>query len=170
MHSQIYSVANHSSPLSLKNDSNCFHLPPFNIAFPEHLLNSEDSTNTEAGDESPLQFPRVLSPMTSSSSCASPSPVPQQSSNISSLKSSTLNWSHQFINFSNSFPNLIVKKRPRSKYEEVKRLYPCKHPNCNKAYGALNHLNAHIVSKGHGPKRSPMEFQELRKAIKLRII
>lgn len=28
-------------------------------------------------------------------------------------------------------------------------------PNCNKAYGTLNHLNAHVTMQKHGAKRSP---------------
>ena len=28
-------------------------------------------------------------------------------------------------------------------------------PNCTKAYGTLNHLNAHVTMQKHGPKRSP---------------
>lgn len=60
------------------------------------------------------------------------------------------------------------KPRPRRRFEEVERLYACVHPGCDKAYGALNHLNSHIVSKNHGPKRTPQEFEEMRRAIKER--
>ncbi|KXN71120.1 hypothetical protein CONCODRAFT_27502, partial [Conidiobolus coronatus NRRL 28638] len=59
-----------------------------------------------------------------------------------------------------------IMKRPRRRSHEIARRYPCIHPGCGKAYGALNHLNAHIVSKGHGPKRTPQEFQALRNALK----
>ncbi|KAI8980308.1 hypothetical protein BDB01DRAFT_690173, partial [Pilobolus umbonatus] len=55
------------------------------------------------------------------------------------------------------------KKRQRRKYHEVERLYQCNYQNCNKAYGTLNHLNAHISMQQHGPKRQPSEFKELRK-------
>jgi hypothetical protein len=41
------------------------------------------------------------------------------------------------------------KKRPRRKFNEVERLYQCNYPNCTKAYGTLNHLNAHITMQEH---------------------
>ncbi|ODV94156.1 hypothetical protein PACTADRAFT_45215, partial [Pachysolen tannophilus NRRL Y-2460] len=54
----------------------------------------------------------------------------------------------------------MKKKRPRRKYNEIERLYACK--DCKKAYGTLNHLNAHILTQNHGPKRKSEEFRELR--------
>lgn len=54
-----------------------------------------------------------------------------------------------------SLPGNIVKKRPRRRYDEIERLYQCSWPNCTKAYGTLNHLNAHITMQKHGPKRNP---------------
>lgn len=62
-----------------------------------------------------------------------------------------------------SLPGNAVKKRPRRRYDEIERLYHCNWPNCNKAYGTLNHLNAHVTMQKHGAKRSPGEFKELRK-------
>lgn len=50
------------------------------------------------------------------------------------------------------------KKRARRSYGEVERTYACKFPGCTKAYGALNHLNAHILTRGHGPRRIAKEF------------
>lgn len=47
------------------------------------------------------------------------------------------------------------KKRPRRRFEEIERLYDCNYPGCNKAYGTLNHLNAHVSMQKHGPKRLP---------------
>lgn len=47
------------------------------------------------------------------------------------------------------------KKRPRRRHEEIERLYNCNYPGCNKAYGTLNHLNAHVSMQKHGPKRLP---------------
>ncbi|KAI8989476.1 hypothetical protein BDB01DRAFT_782018 [Pilobolus umbonatus] len=55
------------------------------------------------------------------------------------------------------------KKRPRRRYDEVERLYYCNWYGCTKAYGTLNHLNAHVNKQQHGPKRQPTEFKELRK-------
>ncbi|KAI8142388.1 hypothetical protein BJV82DRAFT_516651 [Fennellomyces sp. T-0311] len=60
-------------------------------------------------------------------------------------------------------PGVNHKKRPRRKYHEVERLYHCNYPGCTKAYGTLNHLNAHVSMQSHGPKRLPSEFKELRK-------
>ncbi|OCH96260.1 hypothetical protein OBBRIDRAFT_718876, partial [Obba rivulosa] len=62
-----------------------------------------------------------------------------------------------------SLPGNAVKKRPRRRYDEIERLYQCNWPNCTKAYGTLNHLNAHVTMQKHGSKRSPGEFKELRK-------
>src|SRR6202035_1617976 len=46
-------------------------------------------------------------------------------------------------------------KRPRRRAEEVERLYTCSWPGCDKAYGALNHLNTHVRNAEHGTKREP---------------
>ncbi|KAF9933138.1 hypothetical protein FBU30_006462 [Linnemannia zychae] len=56
------------------------------------------------------------------------------------------------------------KKRPRRRFDEIERLYVCNWADCEKSYGTLNHLNAHVTMQKHGPKRSPAEFKELRKA------
>ncbi|EEB99536.1 hypothetical protein MPER_00771, partial [Moniliophthora perniciosa FA553] len=62
-----------------------------------------------------------------------------------------------------ALPGNAVRKRPRRRYDEIERLYQCSWPDCNKSYGTLNHLNAHVTMQKHGPKRSPNEFKELRK-------
>ncbi|KAJ7281529.1 hypothetical protein C8J57DRAFT_1297902 [Mycena rebaudengoi] len=62
-----------------------------------------------------------------------------------------------------ALPGNTVRKRPRRRYDEIERLYHCSWPDCNKAYGTLNHLNAHVQMQKHGAKRSPNEFKELRK-------
>lgn len=54
-----------------------------------------------------------------------------------------------------SLPGNAVRKRPRRRYDEIERLYSCAWPDCTKAYGTLNHLNAHVSMQRHGPKRSP---------------
>ncbi|KAJ9068493.1 hypothetical protein DSO57_1028155 [Entomophthora muscae] len=51
-----------------------------------------------------------------------------------------------------------MPKRPRRRFHEVERKYGCTFPGCGKAYGALNHLNAHIVSRSHGRRRKAREF------------
>ncbi|KAL1918309.1 uncharacterized protein VTP21DRAFT_2969 [Calcarisporiella thermophila] len=65
-----------------------------------------------------------------------------------------------------SLPGINMRKRPRRRYEEIERNYCCTWPGCTKAYGTLNHLNAHIHMQGHGEKRHPSEFKELRKVWK----
>ncbi|PKS13233.1 hypothetical protein jhhlp_000004 [Lomentospora prolificans] len=59
-------------------------------------------------------------------------------------------------------------KRPRRRYEEIERMYKCGWNGCEKAYGTLNHLNAHVTMQGHGTKRTPDEFKEIRKEWKQR--
>ncbi|KAL0139320.1 hypothetical protein V8B55DRAFT_1588836 [Mucor lusitanicus] len=61
---------------------------------------------------------------------------------------------------------IFQQKRPRKKFNEVERLYACTYMDCTKAYGTLNHLNAHVTMQGHGPKRMPIEFKELRRQLK----
>ena len=34
-------------------------------------------------------------------------------------------------------------------------MYKCGWDGCEKAYGTLNHLNAHVTMQGHGSKRTP---------------
>jgi hypothetical protein len=42
-------------------------------------------------------------------------------------------------------------------------MYKCGWNGCEKAYGTLNHLNAHVTMQSHGAKRTPEEFKEIRK-------
>ncbi|BGP01001.1 hypothetical protein NBRC10513v2_004992 [Rhodotorula toruloides] len=57
-----------------------------------------------------------------------------------------------------------VTKRPRRRYDEIERMYNCDYPGCTKAYGTLNHLNSHKTMQKHGPKSTPAQFKEIRKA------
>lgn len=59
-------------------------------------------------------------------------------------------------------------KRPRRKFEEIERIYHCNYPGCTKAYGTLNHLNAHVTMQKHGERRTPDEFKETRRQWKLK--
>lgn len=52
-------------------------------------------------------------------------------------------------------PGAQQNKRPRRRYEEIERMYKCGWNGCEKAYGTLNHLNAHVTMQGHGVKRTP---------------
>lgn len=54
------------------------------------------------------------------------------------------------------------RKRQRRKRDEIERVYKCNFGSCTKAYGTLNHLNAHVATQIHGEKRKPEEFKELR--------
>ncbi|KEZ45321.1 hypothetical protein SAPIO_CDS2126 [Scedosporium apiospermum] len=65
-------------------------------------------------------------------------------------------------------PGSQQHKRPRRRYEEIERMYKCGWNGCEKAYGTLNHLNAHVTMQGHGAKRTPDEFKEIRKEWKQR--
>lgn len=49
----------------------------------------------------------------------------------------------------------LPKKRPRRRFDEIERLYTCGFDGCEKAYGTLNHLNAHVTMQKHGEKRLP---------------
>lgn len=52
-------------------------------------------------------------------------------------------------------PGAQQHKRPRRRYEEIERMYKCGWHGCEKAYGTLNHLNAHVTMQSHGQKRTP---------------
>ncbi|KAI9786192.1 MAG: hypothetical protein M1839_007602 [Geoglossum umbratile] len=65
-------------------------------------------------------------------------------------------------------PGAQQHKRPRRRYEEIERMYKCGWSGCEKAYGTLNHLNAHVTMQAHGQKRTPEEFKEIRKEWKAR--
>ncbi|XAO24905.1 hypothetical protein I312_103714 [Cryptococcus bacillisporus CA1280] len=96
-------------------------------------------------------------------SYAPPPPVPTAGSDSggSSNNANSTNDQMQFMSLSTG-PG--QKKRPRRRYEEIERLYPCGWNGCEKSYGTLNHLNAHVMTQKHGEKRLPAEFKEMRKA------
>ena len=59
-------------------------------------------------------------------------------------------------------PGAQQHKRPRRRYEEIERMYKCGWQGCEKAYGTLNHLNAHVTMQSHGQKRTPEgQFQKI---------
>ncbi|KAJ9057346.1 hypothetical protein DSO57_1023652 [Entomophthora muscae] len=49
-------------------------------------------------------------------------------------------------------------KRSRRLFWQINRIYKCRYPGCKKAYGAINHLNTHIVSQKHGPKMTTNDY------------
>jgi hypothetical protein len=46
------------------------------------------------------------------------------------------------------------------------REYSCGWHDCEKSYGTLEHLNAHVTMEAHGFERPPEEFKQLRRAFK----
>ncbi|KAI9700754.1 MAG: hypothetical protein M1836_002123 [Candelina mexicana] len=87
---------------------------------------------------------------------AGPRPVQQQGHPLSQV--------YSFV----PIPGAQQHKRPRRRYEEIERMYKCGWNGCEKAYGTLNHLNAHVTMQSHGQKRTPEEFKEIRKEWKAR--
>jgi len=81
-----------------------------------------------------------------------PSPPQSMSPDLPSSISSNSNKAYAFV----ALPGNAQKKRPRRRYDEIERLYRCVYPDCQKAYGTLNHLNAHIHTQKHGKKRLPV--------------
>ncbi|KAL2172197.1 hypothetical protein VTG60DRAFT_7041 [Thermothelomyces hinnuleus] len=69
---------------------------------------------------------------------------------------------HQVYSFV-PIPGAQQHKRPRRRYEEIERMYKCGYNGCEKAYGTLNHLNAHVTMQGHGAKRTPDLFKDIRR-------
>ncbi|KAK8117352.1 uncharacterized protein PG998_005633 [Apiospora kogelbergensis] len=54
-----------------------------------------------------------------------------------------------------AFPRQEENKRRRRRPEEIDRIYICGWEGCQKGYGTLNHLNAHVTMQSHGIKRKP---------------
>jgi hypothetical protein len=69
---------------------------------------------------------------------------------------------HQVYSFV-PIPGAQQHKRPRRRFEEIERMYKCGHNGCEKAYGTLNHLNAHVTMQAHGVKRTPELFKDIRR-------
>lgn len=59
-------------------------------------------------------------------------------------------------------------KRLRRRDRDIQRMYKCGWNGCEKAYGTLNHLNAHVTMQSHGSKRTSKESKEIRKEWKAR--
>ncbi|EWZ79277.1 hypothetical protein FOXG_12510 [Fusarium oxysporum f. sp. lycopersici 4287] len=65
-------------------------------------------------------------------------------------------------------PSVPEKKRTRRRPDQIDRIYKCGWNGCDKAYGTLNHLNAHVTMQSHGQKRVPGEFKKIREEWKQR--
>lgn len=167
------SYAPHSSPLHRSPDTRPVTGPPWKEVhrLPLHPYDSAEleeplsplNPTFSGGETSPLMGMSTPmldslhddygpSPPGTGTSTSSNAPPTHQLAHTSGGPSSPSNSKqYSFV----SLPGNAVKKRPRRRYDEIERLYQCSWPNCAKAYGTLNHLNAHITMQKHGPKRSP---------------
>lgn len=129
--------------------------------------------NHSHGSQSSMMSGSSASATSSSSSSVGGGPTlpksPMDNYNYSNQRSSVGHPSSQSTVYSFvPLPGAQQQKRARRKYEDIERIYNCNYPNCTKAYGTLNHLNAHITMQGHGEKRTPAEFKETRRLWKLK--
>jgi hypothetical protein len=69
----------------------------------------------------------------------------QRARQASSSSTSSTDKIYSFV----AIPGTNQRKRPRRRYDEIERLYHCNWPGCTKAYGTLNHLNAHVSMQKH---------------------
>lgn len=74
--------------------------------------------------------------------------VPQEHGRQRQLSNSSCSSTEKIYSFV-AIPGTNQKKRPRRRYDEIERLYHCSWPSCSKAYGTLNHLNAHVSMQKH---------------------
>ncbi|KAF9178648.1 hypothetical protein BGZ49_005299, partial [Haplosporangium sp. Z 27] len=141
----------------------------------QHSQPVSHNHHTSSSQISPAGSPYTQSLLTDPHSYTPPPPPhlqlqhQQQSQSHSQLGNSWIddndsvhsgNKTYSFVPLS----GVNTKKRPRRRFDEIERLYVCNWSDCEKAYGTLNHLNAHVSMQKHGPKRHPSEFKELRKA------
>lgn len=105
---------------------------------------------TGPADMFPLD-PQFLPLDNNTTSMANINPYPsiaprrERQSSMSSSASSDTNKVYSFV----AIPGTNQKKRPRRRYDEIERLYHCNWQGCSKAYGTLNHLNAHVSMQKH---------------------
>ena len=104
------------------------------------------------------------SPSTTVSSASSAATAGARPGQVGSLDAAAVRYAHaspqqthplsQVYSFV-PIPGAQQHKRPRRRYEEIERMYKCGWNGCEKAYGTLNHLNAHVTMQSHGQKRTP---------------
>jgi hypothetical protein len=138
-------------------------ISPLNPNFPSGLLSSPGVHYSPGGGDPYGPSPPNTATSTSSapplgslgySSFGSHSQLPHMQRGPSLHPSFTGDANSKTYSFV-ALPGNTVKKRPRRRYDEIERLYQCSWPDCNKSYGTLNHLNAHVTMQKHGPKRTP---------------
>ncbi|EJU03638.1 hypothetical protein DACRYDRAFT_99224 [Dacryopinax primogenitus] len=121
-------------------------------------------------------FPHGPNSTPSGDSANDPSPSPHSSGSDSPIYSGSSSGLSRHRSPSRAHdPNVSflppvahIRKRPRRKADEIERIYICGFDGCQKSYGTLNHLNAHVRNASHGEKRRPEEFREIRNAWKRR--
>ncbi|KAI5794679.1 hypothetical protein FPQ18DRAFT_290050 [Pyronema domesticum] len=59
-------------------------------------------------------------------------------------------------------PGTTQNKRPRRRFDQIERIYKCGWNDCQKAYGTLAHLNAHVTMNSHGVKRTVADGRKIR--------
>ncbi|KAJ6518837.1 hypothetical protein C8R45DRAFT_917968 [Mycena sanguinolenta] len=134
------------------------HLSPFQPSFSAGISGSPPLQYAVRGEDNTYgPSPPGTSNSSSSTPATANAKVPQTQTDSPGDPNNKKTYS--FV----ALPGNAVRKRPRRRYDEIERLYHCSWPDCNKAYGTLNHLNAHVQMQKHGAKRSPNEFKELRK-------
>ena len=119
--------------------------PPPNYHWPAHAYPPHGMPYSSPGTNSASGSPATTGP-----------PRPGQVSEpdpkrLSSAVSSNVSQVYSFV----PIPGAQQHKRPRRRYEEIERMYKCGYQGCEKAYGTLNHLNAHVTMQSHGQKRTP---------------
>lgn len=138
-------------------------ISPLNSNFPNGLLGSPTGVPYSPMSDNPYG---PSPPNTGTSTSSAPPMGSMNFGGYASQAASTMQrGSNPNANFSDSansktysfvaLPGNTIKKRPRRRYDEIERLYQCSWPDCTKAYGTLNHLNAHVTMQKHGSKRTP---------------
>ncbi|WVO15550.1 hypothetical protein L204_103210 [Cryptococcus depauperatus] len=155
----------------IANTSSFFHHSPISRSFADdRSMSMPPPPNTFLGNRS-FSFESARNPMASGSGVPSSlhtayiqPPLMAARSAGSMPPSEQMGYMTLVNQPQSSHSGPVQKKRPRRRYEEIERLYPCGWNGCEKAYGTLNHLNAHVMMQKHGEKRLPSEFKEMRKA------
>lgn len=139
--------------------------PPVRVKEEEFPLTPDDHIGQYGSSPGPYQTSEDAygpsPPGTGTSTSSNPrvlSPAPTQTSGHGKQSGESNNGSPTDSSKTYSFvslPGSSAKKRPRRRHDEIERQYHCLWPDCKKAYGTLNHLNAHITMQKHGEKRNP---------------
>lgn len=127
----------------MENNNNNTSIPIPSQAYPKQQVFTQPRSNSQSLDNSSSTFYQrpdidIYQPQPTSSSSSTyypPSSLLEQDE-------------HRIYSFM-PLESVFQQKRPRRKFNEIERLYQCNYYNCTKAYGTLNHLNAHISMQEH---------------------